>query len=114
MTRTHERVTEILGRIRSARELAGMTQTDLARAIGLAGASSYQPIEAGTNALSVQQLLDICAALNVSPTWALTGIQPEFDEAGVDALVRTLYQTTMELGDALWFTRRARENQETQ
>jgi DNA-binding XRE family transcriptional regulator len=62
-------VDEAIGRqIRRRRRMLGMTQLELAQAIGIAS-QQIQKYEIGANRLSVSRLVEIAAALHVSVGW---------------------------------------------
>lgn len=54
-------------RIRSRRLASGMTQVDLAAAVGFQDSSSITFIEQGRSNIKLDKLLLICAALKMSP-----------------------------------------------
>ncbi|AXH66332.1 helix-turn-helix DNA-binding domain protein [Streptomyces phage Satis] len=54
-------------RIRRMRRSIGMTQTELAEAIGYKDSSSITYVEQGRNNLKPEALLLLCAALKTSP-----------------------------------------------
>jgi transcriptional regulator with XRE-family HTH domain len=62
-------------RIKSARVACGFTQTMLADRLGLTR-SSVANIEAGRQVSTVEQAMNIAAALSIDPRWLLTGWGP--------------------------------------
>ena len=68
-------VDEAIGRqIRKRRRMLGMSQHQLARAIGIAS-QQIQKYEIGANRLSVSRLVEIAAALDVPIAWFFRNIQ---------------------------------------
>jgi transcriptional regulator with XRE-family HTH domain len=59
-------------RIRLRRRLAGMSQTELGRRVGVKS-QQVQKYEKGSNRIGASRLLRICAALEVTPAWLLEG-----------------------------------------
>lgn len=54
-------------RIRALRLAAGMTQIDLAEAVGYRDSSSITFIEQGRNNIKLEKILRLCAVLKTSP-----------------------------------------------
>ena len=69
----------VIKRLIEARKVSGLSQTQVARMVGLSIASSFSDIETGKNPLSVQRLIDLCEIYGVSIEWVLTGVNPYFD-----------------------------------
>lgn len=63
----------VLARLITARKMAGLTQSEAARMVGLAGASSLSDIESGRCDLLLSRLLALCEAYNISPAWVVGG-----------------------------------------
>lgn len=61
-------------RVKTAREMRGMSQSELARRVGVR-AQSIQDIEA-RDAVRTKYLLEISDALEVRPTWLQFGLEP--------------------------------------
>ena len=59
-------------RIRLRRSLVGMSQTELGERVGVK-AQQVQKYEKGSNRIGASRLLQICAALEVTPAWLLEG-----------------------------------------
>ncbi len=69
----------ILKRLIEARKAAGLSQTQVAKMVGLSIASSFSDIESGKNTLSVERLIELVGIYDVSIEWVLTGVNPYFD-----------------------------------
>ena len=70
-----ERRAEIASRIRDARKLAGLSQNQVARSLGL-HRPSVSEIEAGNRRVSAEELAKLGELLDVSVAW-LAGERPE-------------------------------------
>jgi transcriptional regulator with XRE-family HTH domain len=70
-----ERRTAIAGRIRDARKLAGLSQTQVARSLGI-HRPSVSEIEAGNRRVSAEELANLAELFDVSVAW-LAGERPE-------------------------------------
>ena len=91
-----------MGRLIEARKRAGLTQGQVANLAGFAAtASSFQTYESGKTALTMPLFLLLCNAYGVSPVWALTGVNPKFDNAEVKRLLSGLGSVSSELIDLL-------------
>ncbi len=64
---------EVGKRIGRARRAAGLTQAELAMALGMADRSSVANYERGGQTVSAEQLMKIAAAIGCDPRWLLTG-----------------------------------------
>lgn len=60
-------------RLKAARKMNGLTQTELAEKIGITQ-KSYQRMEAGNHDLKMSTIQQLCEALNISADW-LIGIE---------------------------------------
>lgn len=74
-----EQLQAILERITTARKNAGLSQSQAAVKLGLGGASSLSPIERGDVPLTMERFLAMCELYDMSPEWAITGVNPYFD-----------------------------------
>ena len=70
-------------RIRLRRKMLGMSQTELARQIGVTF-QQVQKYEKGANRIGTSRLLHICAVLKISPAWLFQGVAgpPSRSEGG--------------------------------
>lgn len=101
----------ILKRLARAREQAGLSQSQAAKLIDMASGSAISHYESGARELSVVTLLELCRIYDVSPAWALTGVNPSFTEeqrqAVIDAYTKNVniaiedLHTTLELLESL-------------
>ncbi len=73
---------EILTRLAQARMAAGLSQRQVDKMLG---ASSFetQTMEAGQYTLTMGRFLKLCELYDCNPTWALTGLNPDFDPAPI-------------------------------
>ena len=60
-------------RIRLRRKMLRMSQTDLARQIGVTF-QQVQKYEKGSNRIGTSRLLQICAVLKIGPAWLFQGL----------------------------------------
>ena len=60
-------------RIRLRRKMLRMSQTDLARQIGVTF-QQVQKYEKGSNRIGTSRLLQICAVLKIGPAWLFQGV----------------------------------------
>ena len=60
-------------RIRLRRKMLGMSQTELARQIGVTF-QQVQKYEKGANRIGTSRLLHICAVLKIAPAWLFQGV----------------------------------------
>lgn len=81
---------EIIERLIEARLAAGLSQTQAAKLLGYSNASSLSQIE--TNSRNTEpnltMFLLMCEIYDCSPVWALTGLNPDFDEQAFDDLTQ--------------------------
>lgn len=85
-----DKVRVIIERLIEARKGAGLSQTQAAHLLGFKGASSLSQIETdcrGTEP-NLSLFLKMCEVYDISPVWALTGTNPDFDEAAFDQLTQ--------------------------
>ena len=78
---------EVAERIRKIREERGMTQQDLADALGLKSRSSINKIEQNTYEISLEKIKKIARALNVDPDYLAFG-----DEDDKKEQINTLFE----------------------
>lgn len=57
-------------RLRAARKMKGLTQTELAEQLGITQ-KSYQRMETGIHDLKMSTIYQLCKALNISADWLL-------------------------------------------
>lgn len=89
--RADMQASQIVQRLVEARKRAGLTQGQVAKLAGYAGgASSFQNYESGKTALTMPLFLNLCTVYGVSPVWALTGMNPEFDHEEAKRLLNRL------------------------
>lgn len=82
-------IEQILKRLAWAREQAGLTQGQAGKLVGLKTAG-FSDMERGDSPLTVERFLQLCKVYDVSPVWALTGVNPAFNAQEVaEALQRT-------------------------
>jgi transcriptional regulator with XRE-family HTH domain len=80
---TAEIMDEIMKRLVLARKRAGLSQGQAAKLVGLDFAFVIEEYEAGQGDLTLSRFLKLCDIYGVSPVWALTGVNPDFDAASV-------------------------------
>lgn len=83
---------EIADRIRMMREQRGMTQQDLADAIGLKSRSSINKIEKNTYEIGLDKIKKIAKALNCDPDYLVFGNE-EDKKAEINRLFDRLNET---------------------
>jgi len=88
---------EIANRIREIRKHRGMTQQELAEAMGLKSRSSINKIEMNTYEPGLDTITKIAKALNVDPDYLIFGDDNDKDEE----IVRLLNQLTEGQKDAV-------------
>lgn len=76
---TDERVKAILHRLIVARGNAGLSQSQVAKLLCYESAATISLCEAGQRRLDMVMFLRLCDIYDVSPVWALTGVNPDFD-----------------------------------
>lgn len=81
---------EIIDRLIEARKGAGLSQTQAAKLLGYGGASSLSQIETNNrdSEPNLTMFLKMCEIYDISPVWALTGVNPDFDEQAFDELTQ--------------------------
>ena len=86
MTKTRQ----IIDRLIEARKAAGLSQTQAAKLLGYSNASSLSQIESDYRETepNLSTFLKMCEIYDVSPVWALTGTNPDFDENAFDMLTQ--------------------------
>lgn len=72
-------IEDILKRLAKARELAGLSQGQVAHLLGMESAATISHYESGLRKLTVIMLLRLCEAYDVSVIWIMTGTNPDFD-----------------------------------
>lgn len=92
-------VQAIKARLVAARKRAGLTQTQAAQLVGLARASSLSQYENDRSIPNLWLFLHLCEVYGVSPVWALTGVNPEFDPM---PLMDALQDVKISTHDALY------------
>ena len=80
----------IMNRLIIARRQAGLTQSQAAKLLGLSSPSTLSHHESGARDTEpkLSMFLDMCEIYDVSPVWALTGVNPDFDEESFDELTQ--------------------------
>lgn len=100
--RADMQASQIMQRLIDARKRAGLTQGQVAKLAGYAGgASSFQNYESGKTALTMPLFLNLCNIYGVSPVWALTGMNPEFDHEEAKRLITRLGDDAKDLSELL-------------
>lgn len=66
---------EVCDRLKRARKMRGLTQTDLSKIVDV-NANYIYLIESGRNEPGKKTIRDICKALNVREEWVLSGVEP--------------------------------------
>lgn len=89
---------EILERLITARKAAGLSQSQVSQMLGLSGsAATVSQWEHGGRGLDVSRFLDLCALYGVSPVWALTGTNPDFEPTRALLLAQHVEQAVIDL-----------------
>lgn len=78
-TRIDHQVDAIRDRLTHAREQAGLSQAQAAHLLGFSAASNVSQYEGGRSTPNLHLFLRMCDVYGVSPSWALTGHNPDFD-----------------------------------
>ncbi len=94
-------MTAILERLATARKVAGLTQTQAAKLLGLQTAQGLCDIEKGRNPLTMERFLTMCEIYLIDQVWALTGVNQDFDPAPVVEGARKAGMAAAELADLL-------------
>lgn len=81
---------QVLERLVDARKYTGLSQTQAANLIGLAGASSLSDVETGRCKMTLERFIELCYVYNAEPVWVLTGINPKFDYAAALELAKKM------------------------
>jgi transcriptional regulator with XRE-family HTH domain len=87
----------ICERLVTARKNAGLSQSQVAKMIGLAGASGFSQVEDGTNALTLDRFMTLCDIYDIDLTWALTGVNPHVDVEALKTLAGRVWSTQEEV-----------------
>lgn len=82
-------------RLRTARTAAKFSQADLAEKVGTSSQALGQ-IENGWRAPSIPKLVELARALDVSPEWLLSGMDPKVYD-GLVAAVEGLHRSVARL-----------------
>jgi transcriptional regulator with XRE-family HTH domain len=72
-------VEQIKARLVKARERAGLTQAQAAKLLGFNAGSNIAQYEGERSIPNLRLFLQMCEVYKVSPVWALTGINPDFN-----------------------------------
>lgn len=67
-------------RLKVARKVKGLTQTELATKLGITQ-KSYQRMESGTHDLKMSTIYQLCKALDISADWLL-GLKSDIQDRG--------------------------------
>lgn len=80
----------IIDRLIEARKATGLSQTQAAKLLGFKGASSLSQIETDCRNTepNLTLFLKMCEIYDISPVWALTGVNPDFDGNTFDLLTQ--------------------------
>lgn len=96
------KVEEIMTRLVLARKRAGLSQAQAGTLLGFGGsASSLSQYEIGRSIPNLDLFLRMCEVYSVSPVWALTGINPDFDATALLDQARELGDDALRLVDIL-------------
>jgi transcriptional regulator with XRE-family HTH domain len=81
---------QIIDRLIEARKAAGLSQGQAAKLLGYSAASSLSQLEtqARDSEPNLSMFLKMCEVYDISPVWALTGTNPDFDENAFDQLTQ--------------------------
>lgn len=81
---------QIINRLIEARKAAGLSQTQAAKLLGYSAASSLSQLEGDyrDSEPNLSMFLKMCEVYEISPVWALTGVNPDFDEEAFDQLTQ--------------------------
>jgi transcriptional regulator with XRE-family HTH domain len=97
-----EQIDGIKRRLILARQRAGLSQTQAARLVGFKAASSLSPYEIYDNTVpDLRLFLKLCVVYGVSPVWALTGVNPDFDASEILLAAGTVNEDTARLIEML-------------
>lgn len=96
-----ERIGQIMNRLSLARKRAGLSLAQAAPLVGLKGASSLSPYETGDYVPTLTLFLRMCEIYQVSPVWALLGVNPAFDMEVFFKLAGEITEETSRLADLL-------------
>lgn len=92
MNCSEEKYTIVLKRLVAARKGAGLSQSQVAKLMGLDSPSTISHYESDARGLHVRDLLCMCELYGVSVAWVMTGANPNFDQVKrqevVDAVTR--------------------------
>jgi transcriptional regulator with XRE-family HTH domain len=101
MSNIDQQITGIKARLTLARKQAGLSQSQAAQLLSLKGASSFTDYESGTFAPALDKFLRLCEICGVSPIWALTGVNPDFDATEILRAADGANQDVMKIVDLL-------------
>lgn len=96
----------IIDRLIEARKAAGLSQTQAAKLLGWSAASTLSQVEGDyrTTEPSLSMFLKMCDIYGISPIWALTGCNPDFDERAFNQMISNtniIFEDAMKLRDTL-------------
>jgi DNA-binding XRE family transcriptional regulator len=98
MDNIDRQIEQIKARLVMARKNAGLTQTQAAKLVGLGRASSLAQHEGSRSIPNLRLFLRLCEVYMVSPIWALTGANPDFDP---QPIMDALHEVKVSSQDAL-------------
>ncbi len=96
-----QQIAGIKERLILARKRAGLSQGQAAQMVGLGAASSLAQHEVGRSVPTLTLFLRLCEVYGVSPIWALTGVNPEFDATEILRAASGAAEDTMRIVDLL-------------
>ncbi|MFA5377871.1 MAG: helix-turn-helix transcriptional regulator [Dehalococcoidia bacterium] len=101
MSDIDQQIVKIKARLTLARKQAGLSQSQAAQLLSLKGASSFTDYESGTFAPALDKFLRLCEIYGVSPVWALTGVNPDFDATEILQVANGANQDILKIVDLL-------------
>jgi transcriptional regulator with XRE-family HTH domain len=84
----YPQVDQILERLIEARVGAGLSKTQAAKLLGFSSNVALHALETNANQVDLPTFLKMCEIYDASPTWILTGENPNFDEQAFDELTQ--------------------------
>jgi DNA-binding XRE family transcriptional regulator len=83
MNDIEQQVAEIKARLILARKRAGLSQEQAGKLVGFNRASSLAQHEGERSTPTLTLFLKLCEIYGISPVWALTGVNPDFDATAI-------------------------------
>lgn len=101
MEEIEQQIAEIKARLVLARKRAGLSQGQAAKLVGMNAASSLSQHENDRSTPTLELFLKLCKVYGISPVWALTGVNPDFDATDILRAAGSLNQDASYLVDLL-------------